>query len=355
MAGENATIEVRKGEGLDIDAVDAVLKANVDGLSGQPTVKQYPSGNSNLTYAIDYPDRRLVLRRPPFGPLPKAGHNMFREYRIMRDLKPAFDQVPNTVFYTDDESIIGKEFYVMDRVDGPLIHKKIPSEWNWSADDTAQLGENFIDALARLHTLDWKALGLEDFGRPEGYVRRQIEGWNKRWDKAWTDGITRFDDVQKWLEDKMPAESGNVGVLHGDYRVDNAILKADDPREIAALLDWEICAIGDPLMDLGNTLSYWIQADDPAPMHMMIRQPSAAPGMPTRREFADRYGEKTGYDVSDIHYYFVYGIWRLAVIIQQIHARYVRGQTQDERFAVMDKSVEALGALARHKIETETL
>jgi aminoglycoside phosphotransferase (APT) family kinase protein len=355
MIGDNATIEVRKGEGLDIDAVDAVLKDSVAGLSGQPKVTQYPSGNSNLTYAIDYPERRMVLRRPPFGPLPKAGHNMFREYRIMRDLKPAFDQVPRTVFYTDDESIIGKEFYVMDRVDGPLIHKTIPPEWKWSEDDTATLGENFIDALAKLHSLDYKKLGLEDFGKPEGYVKRQITGWNKRWNNAWTDGITKFEDVQKWLEDEMPAESGNFGVLHGDYRVDNAILDAKDPRKIAALLDWEICAIGDPLMDLGNTLSYWIEASDPAPMHMMIRQPSAAPGMPSRREFADRYGEKTGYDVSDIHYHFVYGIWRLAVIIQQIHARYVRGQTQDERFAVMDKSVEALGALARHKIETGNL
>ncbi|MGB3456964.1 MAG: phosphotransferase family protein [Litorimonas sp.] len=355
MAGENATIDVREGEALDITAVDAILKANVDGLSGDPTVKQYPSGNSNLTYAVDYPGRRLVLRRPPFGPLPKAGHNMFREYRIMRDLKPAFDQVPNTVFYTDDESIIGKEFYVMDRVDGPLIHKDIPSDWGWSEDDTEALGENFIDALAELHTLDWKALGLEDFGRPEGYVERQIKGWNKRWDKAWTDGITRFDDVQTWLEDEMPAESGVASVLHGDYRIDNAILREDDPRQIAALLDWEICAIGDPLMDLGNTLSYWIEASDPAPMQMMIRQPSVAPGMPSRAEFARRYGEKTGFDVSDIHYHFVYGIWRLAVIIQQIHARYVRGQTQDERFATMNQSVEALGALARVKIEEGSL
>jgi aminoglycoside phosphotransferase (APT) family kinase protein len=355
MAGENATIDVREGEGLDVAAVDAALKAAVEGLSGIPQVTQYPSGNSNLTYAIDYPDRRLVLRRPPFGPLPKAGHNMFREYRIMRDLKPAFAQVPQTVFYTDDESIIGKEFYVMDRVDGPLIHKTIPSEWRWSEDDTAQLGDNFIQALAKLHTLDWKALGLEDFGRPQGYVERQITGWNKRWDKAHTDGITRFDDVQKWLEDNMPAESDKVGVLHGDYRIDNAILDPNDPRQIAALIDWEICAIGDPLMDLGNTLSYWIEANDPAPMQMMIRQPSAAPGMPTRAEFAARYGELTGTDVSDIHYYFVYGIWRLAVIIQQIHARYVRGQTQDKRFATMNQSVEALGALARVKIEQGTL
>ena len=351
----NPTIDVRAGEALDIAAVDAVLKAHVDGLSGEPMVKQYPSGNSNLTYAIDYPGRRLVLRRPPFGPLPKAGHNMFREYRIMRDLKSAFAQVPNTVFYTDDESVIGKEFYVMDRVEGPLIHRDIPAEWNWSADDTAQLGDNFVRALAELHSLDWKALGLEDFGRPGGYVRRQIEGWNARWDKAHTDGITRFDDVQGWLVENMPAESGVASVLHGDYRIDNAILDPEDPRKIATLIDWEICAIGDPLMDLGNTLSYWIQADDPAPMHAMIRQPSAAPGMPSRAQFARRYGELTGFDVSDIHYHFVYGIWRLAVIIQQIHARYVRGQTRDERFATMNQSVEALGALARHKIDQGTL
>ena len=355
MSGSNPAVDVREGEELDVAAVDAALKANVEGLSGTPTVRQYPSGNSNLTYALDYPDRRLVLRRPPFGPLPKAGHNMFREYRIMRDLQPAFALVPNTVFYTDDESIIGREFYVMDRVEGPLIHKTIPAEWNWSAEDTATLGRNFVEALARLHTVDYKALGLSDFGRPEGYVERQITGWNRRWDKAHTDGITRFEDVQAWLVDNMPAESPHHAVLHGDYRVDNAILDADDPRRIAALLDWEICALGDPLMDLGNTLSYWIEADDPAPMHMMIRQPSAAPGMPSRAEFARQYGELTGFDVSDIHYHFVYGIWRLAVIIQQIHARYVRGQTKDPRFAVMDKSVEALGALARVKIESGDL
>ena len=353
--GGNPTIDIRKGEGLDVDAIDAALKAAIDGLTGKPSVRQFPSGASNLTYAFDYPDRALVLRRPPFGNKPKSGHDMFREYRIMRDLKPVFSAVPETLFYTDDESIIGAEFYVMDRVDGHIIHKDIPPEWNWGEGETRALCETFFQKLVDLHMVDIDAAGLSDFGRPVGYVERQILGWNRRYEKSWTDDVEKFEDVQQWLVDNMPKRETGVSILHGDFRIDNCILNSDNPSQIDAILDWEISALGDPLMDLGNTLAYWIEADDPPQMQMMVRQPSTANGMMTRQGVLDFYAERTGADVSNFQFYYVYGLWRLAVIIQQIYARYKGGFTQDERFKSYGMMTNGLGQLSRHKIQTGKL
>lgn len=355
MSSENPTVEVRKGEELNIAAVDAVLKAEIEGLSGKPMVKQYASGASNLTYALDYPNRRMVLRRPPFGTKPKSGHDMHREYRVMTELKPVFPAVPNTLYYTDDTSIIGAEFYVMERSEGHLIHTKVPKGWGWGAAEGAKLCENFFQKLVELHQVDFNAAGLGDFGRPEGYVDRQILGWNKRYEKAWTENVDKFDDVRDWLEAKRPPVELGHSVLHGDFRIDNCILNLDDPTQIDAILDWEISALGDPLMDLGNTLAYWIEADDPQFMHMMVRQPSTAPGMMSRQEVVDFYTAKTGADVSNIQFYYVYGIFRLAVIIQQIYYRYHHGQTDNPRFKDNHQMVNALGNLARFKIQSGTL
>lgn len=354
MSGDNKTVEVRKGEELDIAAVDAVLKSAIPNLSGQASVTQYPSGASNLTYAVDYPDRRLVLRRPPFGTRPKSGHDMHREYRIMNALKGQFP-VPNTLYYTDDESIIGAEFYVMDRTEGHLIHNEIPDHWKWGETQTRQLCETFFDNLVKLHQTDYAALGLSDFGRPEGYVARQIGGWNKRFEKAWTDDVDKFEDVRDWLDANQPSTEMGAAILHGDYRIDNCILNLENPSQIDAILDWEISALGDPLMDLGNTLAYWIQADDPEFMQMMVRQPSKAKGMMTRQEIVDFYAERTGYDISNVNFYYVYGIWRLAVIIQQIYYRFYHGQTDDPRFKPYGQMTTAMGELARMKIKTGKL
>ena len=346
----NPTIDVRSGEGLDIAAVDAVLKAAVPNLVGQPTVKQYASGASNLTYALDYPDRRLVMRRPPFGTKPKSGHDMHREYKVMTALKPVFPAVPRTLYYTDDTDIIGAEFYVMERVEGHLIHDKIPEAWNWGADDAHKLCHSFFDKLIELHQVDYKAIGLEDFGRPIGYVERQILGWNKRYEKVLTDDVDAFEDVRDWLDSNRPKVEKGAAILHGDFRIDNLILDVGDPTKINAILDWEISALGDPLMDLGNTLAYWIEAGDPTPMHALSRQPSAAPGMLSRKEILDYYAEKTGTDVSNFHFYYVYGIFRLAVILQQIYYRYYHGQTEDKRFKMYAPMVNILGGIARERI-----
>ncbi len=355
MSSENPTVEVRKGEELDIAAVDVALKDSVSGLSGSPEVHQYASGASNLTYALDYPSRRLVLRRPPFGTIPKSGHDMHREYRIMTGLKPVYPCVPETLFYTDDKDIIGAEFYVMERAEGHLIHTHIPKEWEWDKAATRSLCEEFFSKLVDLHNVDYAAIGLSDFGRPDGYVERQIGGWNRRFEKAWTEDIDTFEDVRYWLDSKKPDREMGSAILHGDYRIDNCILQKDDPTKINAILDWEISALGDPLMDLGNTLSYWIQADDPPEMHAMVRQPSMAPGMMTRQEVLDFYAQKTGADVSNFQFYYVYGIWRLAVIIQQIYYRYYHGQTDNPRFKTYGQMANGLGNLARFKIKTGVL
>lgn len=355
MTSVNDTVTVRKGEELDIAAIDAVLKAHVKGLEGNASVTQYPSGASNLTYALDYPERRLVLRRPPFGTRPKSGHDMHREYRIMTELAPAFPTVPKTLYYTDDESIIGAEFYVMDRSEGHLIHNDIPENWNWSAKETRALCENFFTKLVELHAVDYKVIGLADFGRPEGYVSRQILGWNSRYEKAWTDDVEKFEDVRDWLEANMPAQERGAAIVHGDFRIDNCILKQDDPTQIEAILDWEISALGDPLMDLGNTLAYWIEKDDPEFMKLMVRQPSQAEGMMTRQEILEFYAEKSGADISGFQFYYVYGIFRLAVIIQQIYYRFYHGQTDNPRFKDYGQMVNALGKLARNKIKTNII
>ena len=351
---KNPAVDVRKGEELDITAIDAVLKQAIDGLSGTPEVQQFSSGASNLTYAVTYPDRSLVLRRPPFGTRPKSGHDMHREYKVMTALKPVYPSVPNTLYYTDDESIIGAEFYVMDRVEGHMI-VSMPDQWGWGAEKGQELCENFFQKLIDLHQVDYEAIGLGDFGKPDGYVDRQIGGWNRRYEKAWTEDVEQFEDVRQWLEDNKPKTANKPGILHGDFRIDNCILNMQDPTKIDAILDWEISALGDPLMDLGNTLSYWIQANDPPMMQMMMRQPSSAPGMMTRQEILDFYAERTGADVSNFQFYYVYGIWRLAVIIQQIYYRYYHGQTDNPRFKGFGQMVNGLGQLSRVKIKSGEL
>ena len=353
MTDMNATIDVREGEELEPGVIDPVIKAHIDGLTGLPAIRQFPGGQSNLTYAIDYPEKKLVLRRPPFGTKPKSGHSMIREFRVMNALRPVFPAVPVTYFHmTDTDSPLGAEFYVMENVPGYKLGRTLPPELNFTEEDTRKLGLTFFDTLIDLHRVDYKAIGLGDFGRPEGYVERQIKGWNNRYERVITDDVEAFADVRAWLEDNMPPGEVGHAIVHGDYRLDNVILNPDNPFRIDAVLDWEISALGDPLMDLGNTLAYWIEATDPPEMRALSMQPCAAPGMPTRAEIIALYGERTGLDLKGFDYYLVYGVFRLAVILQQIYYRYYHGQTKNPRFAVMGQSVNVLGAHARRLIET---
>lgn len=342
-ANDNPATPVRKGEALDWPSLDRHLKSALPHLEGEPGISQFAGGNSNLTYRLKYANDDLVVRRPPFGTKAKTAHSMIREYRVMNELKPVFPSVPDTLHYSDDETIIGSEFYVMRKVDGVLIKNRIPEEWGFTADDTRRFCTCFWEKLIELHQVDYIAAGLGDFGKPEGYIERQVTGWNGRYERVITPDVDHFAVVRDWLVTNMPADNVRHSVLHGDYRIDNVILDRDDPCNILAVLDWEICAIGDPLMDLGSSLAYWIQDDDPVELKHLMVQPSNLPGMLTRREILDLYQRRTGLDTSGFNFYLVYGYWRLAVILQQIYFRYFHGQTQDARFRTFGKAVQQLG------------
>lgn len=352
MAEElNKTVGVREGEELDVVLVDAYVKERIPGLKGTPIIRQFASGHSNLTYSLQYENKNLVLRRPPHGTRPKSGHSMIREFSVMNALKPVFSSVPETYFHVgDDESPLGAEFYVMEQVEGYKLDREIPKAWNFGEEEGRKLCLSFFDKLIDLHRVDFKAIGLGDFGKPEGYVARQVLGWNGRYEKVITDDVESFEDVRSWLEKNMPKGEVGHAILHGDYRLDNVILSAKNPFDIVAVLDWEISALGDPLMDLGNTLAYWTQADDPEGMKKLAAQPSFAPGMLSRNQICDLYTEKTGYDLSKFDYYLVYGVFRLAVIIQQIYYRYYHGQSKNPTFAAFGVRTNVLGNYARDLI-----
>jgi len=343
----NSSKPVREGEELDWAALDRHLKTVLPGLEGKPEVSQFQGGASNLTYRLEYANENLVIRRPPFGTKARSAHSMIREYRIMNSLKPVYPSVPDTLYYSDDENIIGSEFYVMRQVEGQVIGKTIPVQWQFTAEDTRRFCISFWEKLVELHQVDYVAAGLGDFGKPEGYAERQVSGWNGRYERAITPDVSEFADVRNWLIENLPSESGRHSVLHGDFRIDNVILAKGDPCHILAVLDWEICALGDPLMDLGNALAYWTQADDPHYLQNLIMQPSSAPGMLSRKEILAFYQQKTGIDTSGFTFYEVYGYWRNTVILQQIYYRYFHGQTRDQRFKIFGRLVQQIGEHCR--------
>ncbi len=355
MALTDSSTRIRTGEELDAGAVDGYLKAKVSGLSGNPVISQFPDGASNLTYLIEYPGVELVLRRPPFGRKAKSAHDMGREYRIINQLKDAFAYCPSVYAHCTDESVIGSEFYVMERVKGIILRSDLPPELNLTVEGTRALCHSFIDTLVELHKVDYNACGLGDLGKPQGYVQRQISGWCERYDKALTPDAPHWQQVTDWLKANMPADYPTPSLVHNDYRFDNVILDPDDPIKIIGVLDWELTTLGDPLMDLGNSLAYWIEADDPAPIQHMRRQPSHAPGMLTRREFVDYYADRSGIRIDNYDFYYTYGLFRLAGIVQQIYYRYYHGQTQDKRFAAFVKMNELLEHMSLKVIAQSSL
>ncbi len=263
MARKDEPVDIRSGEELDLAAVEAYLKDTIPGLEGGLSVKQFPSGFSNLTYLVKAGNREMILRRPPFGKKPKSGHDMSREYRILKALKPVFRYCPEPLAYTEDPAVMGCPFYVMERIHGLIIRKKLPEGMDLGTADARTLSENLVRVLCELHSIDYKKAGLGDFGRPEGYVKRQVEGWIGRYRDARTPDAPDYEVVMKWLTEKMPGDTDVPCVIHNDYKFDNVVLNPDNPLEIIGILDWEMATIGDPLMDLGNSLAYWVEKDDP--------------------------------------------------------------------------------------------
>ncbi|WP_028693626.1 phosphotransferase family protein [Pseudomonas cremoricolorata] len=325
--------QARPGEALDAQAVDAYLKAHLPDLRGTPTIRQFPGGASNLTYLLSYADRELVLRRPPFGHKARSAHDMAREFHILNHLNAGFPYCPKAYLHCADPAVIGSEFYVMQRVEGIILRADLPQAAGLDADASRVLCEHFIERLVELHRVDYQACGLAGLGKPQGYVQRQVEGWAGRYEDALTADAPRWEAVITWLREHQPADHPRPAIIHNDYRLDNVILDSRQPTRIIGVLDWEMATVGDPLMDLGNSLAYWIEADDPAPIQQLRRQPSNAPGMLSRQQFVAHYAERSGLRLDNVDFYHVYGLFRLAGIVQQIYYRYFHGQTKDRRFA----------------------
>jgi aminoglycoside phosphotransferase (APT) family kinase protein len=335
---------VRSDSGFALDALDAWLRPREKGLSGNPELLQFGRGFSNLTYLVRFADRELVLRRAPPGVNIKSAHDMGREFRILSALAPAWPKVPRPVAYCEDPGVIGTPFYVMERVRGVILRASLPPDLELAQATMRRVSEAACDTLAEIHSIDWRAVGLGDLGKPEGYVERQVRGWTDRWRKARTDDVPDMEKLGAWLDEHRPPESGAT-LVHNDFKYDNFVL-APDLSAVMAVLDWEMATIGDPLMDLGTALGYWTQADDPPVFHVKRFGPTQLPGNLTRVEFAERWARATGRDVSNILFYYAFALFKLAVVAQQLYKRWVDGLTKEDRYEVMLAGVRALAMAA---------
>jgi len=331
VAPEDRASAVRPGEELDVEAVHAWLSERIPSLHGRPEVTQYRGGASNWTYRLRYPEHDLILRRPPAGTKAKSAHDMGREYTVQHALKPVYPYVPTMVGLCQDESVIGADFYVMERIPGIILRARVPEGLTLDVAQTRRLCLNVLDRLVELHQVDPTAAGLQSLGRGSGYVRRQVEGWSERYQRSRTWNVSAFRRVRDWLKANTPDDVASC-VIHNDWRFDNVVLDPHDATRVVGVLDWEMATLGDPLMDLGGALAYWVQRDDPLMLRVTRRQPTHLPGMLTRREVVEYYLERTGREAPQWVFYEVFGLFRLAVIAQQIYYRYHHRQTRNPAF-----------------------
>ena len=328
-------IAPRADERLDTRLLAPYLREHLPDAEGPLGVAQFGGGHANLSYLLRFGSSEYVLRRPPLGPVAPGAHDVQREFRVLSRLHRHFRLAPRSYLYCDDASIIGSPFQVMERRHGTVIRKELPDGYG-DRGLRRRIGFMLVDALADFHRLDREAVGLADLGRPEGFVARQIEGWARRWEAARHEDSPRMDRLIHWLRDHRPA-SGPSSLVHNDYKLDNVLVDPADPARPVAILDWDMCTSGDPLMDLGYLLNQWVEADDDPSWIEFSSMPTAEAGFPARAEVVQRYALRTGFDVESVAWYFTLATMKFAVIIQQIYIRYRRGQTRDERFARFDE------------------
>ena len=342
---------VRSGEELDLARLEPYLRERVPSWDGPLALAQFPGGHSNLTYLLQLGDRQAVLRRPPFGSKVKTAHDMGREYRILSRLPAVYAKAPRALLYCEDLAVIGAPFYLMERVEGVVLRGPRPKGVTLDETTMRRISENTLDGLAELHAVDYAAAGLGDLGHPEGYVARQVTGWSERYVKSRTDDIPEMESVARWLADHQPERKPVATLIHNDFKYDNLVLDPADLTQIRAVLDWEMATVGDPLMDLGTTLGYWIDPDDAEAMRLLPFGPASLPGNLKRIDVVARYAKTTGRDVGDLLFYYAYAMFKVAVIVQQIYFRYKQGLTHDERFAAMISGVRILACQAARAVE----
>jgi aminoglycoside phosphotransferase (APT) family kinase protein len=343
MAGAE-TIAVRQGEEIALDPLAEYLRGRIEGAEQGIVLDQFPNGHSNLTYLLRIGGREYVLRRPPLGPVAPKAHDMVREYHVLRAVHPHYPEAPRPLVVCEDAAVLGAPFFVMERRHGVVLREATPTRMAPRA-----ASEAFLDALVRLHAIGLETPELRALGKPEGYVERQVRGWSDRWQRARTEDAAEMEDVARWLEERMP-EPLAPSLIHNDYKLDNVML-AEDGTRVEAVLDWEMATVGDPLSDFGLTLCYWFWATEEEVRVAGIPALTSQPGWFTRDELVARYAVRTGRNMSHLGYYEVLGVFKLAVIIQQIYARFHRGQTQDERFRNFGVRARALARLAARLAE----
>ena len=338
----DAPRQVRAGEELDLDRLAVWLRSQ--GLPAEDlSQEQFPKGHSNLTYLVRAGGREMVLRRPPFGSKVKTAHDMGREARILLKLHPVFPLAPRVLAVCDDTSVLGAPFYLMERVRGVILRGPELRGIELTPAQVRTVGVSFARTLAALHRADFASAGLE--GKPQGYVRRQVEGWTRRWQDARTEDVPEVDEMARWLQARIP-EKSDAAFIHNDFKYDNLVLDPDDPTRVVGVLDWEMSTVGDPLMDLGTALAYWVEEGDPEPIKALAFGPTFVPGSLTRAQVVEEYARATEREVPPMLFYCCFALFKNAVVLQQIYKRYVEGLTKDERFAALGIGVRILARAA---------
>lgn len=346
------TIAIRAGESFALPAIERYLRERIEGLGeGRLQVRQFPSGASNLTYLLQIGTWEGVLRRPPFGPVPPKAHDMERESGLLQMVHPVFSLAPQPYVFCNDLSIMGVPFYVMERKRGVVLNDRFPPGVTPSEELGRGISLTMVNTLVHIHGIDWQAAGLSTLGHPEGFLGRQVKGWIERYFRAKTDEIPQVEPLTHWLAEHTPISSA-PSLIHNDFKLNNMLFSLEDVTQATAVLDWEMATIGDPLFDLAVSLCYWVQPDDPEEMKVVLPTVTTSPGFLTREQFIEAYARKSGRDISSMQFYTAFAYFKLAVILQQIYARWKRGQTQDARFAVFGKRVQTLVLYAAHLIES---
>jgi len=348
------TRPVRDSERLDWEALASYLRAHLRDARGAEfdasaplAVEQFPGGHSNLTYLLRFGRQEFVLRRPPFGPVAPKAHDIAREFRILRALHPVFPLAPKPFLLCEDPAVVGSVFYVMERRRGLVVRTEEPPELEGRPGERRRASAALVDALARLHAVDVGEHGLDALGKPAGFVERQVRGWAERWRRSQTGELPEMDALAEWLAGRLPPDPARPTLVHGDYKLDNVMLDASDVGSVVGVFDWEMSAVGDPLVDLGILLGYWVHAAAAPPARRdSVATVTNREGWYTREELLERYGRGTGFDLKGVGFYEVFAVFKLAVVLQQIFFRYQRGQTDDPRFAALGGRVAWLARVA---------
>jgi aminoglycoside phosphotransferase (APT) family kinase protein len=349
MITENDSTSVRAGEDLDLLALATYLSEHLVTGASEPTaaieIKQFPGGHSNLTYLIRYGDHEFVLRRPPIGPVAPTAHDMPREFKLLSAINPHFPLAPKPVLLCEDSSVIGVPFYLMERRRGLIVRFAVPEQIGDDLELRRRLSASVVDTLVALHAVDIQSTGIVQIGKPVGFVARQVRGWAERWQRSKTGELAEMDQVSEWLVQRIHPDNGaDATIVHNDFKLDNIMLDEADPACVVAVLDWEMCTVGDPLIDVGLLLSYWTMkgSEGETDRNSSLRAVTNGAGWLTREEIIERYEAKTGRDLSRIVFYETFARFKVAVVVQQIYFRYVQGQTRDERFRNFDGLVREL-------------